>query len=232
MVTEKKEHTEKVQELFNRIAPVYDSLNQWLSLGQHHIWKMMAVKWSRPNKGGRALDICCGSGDLAGILSQKVGKTGKVHGLDFSIEQLAVAKEKYPTWIIEWIQGDALELPFSNESFDCVTMGYGLRNLNDIPTALKEILRVLKPGSSASILDFHRPYDPTFSLFQDIYLNSLVVPIAQAYGYKEDYVYISQSLQKFPQGRQQVELGYQSGFSHSVHYPIAQGMMGVLVLSK
>jgi len=220
------------QELFNRIAPVYDSLNQWLSLGQHHIWKMMAVKWSEPKVGNIALDICCGSGDLTMILAQKVGSNGKVYGLDFSVEQLAVAKEKYPDGIIEWIEGDALELPFSDESFDCVTMGYGLRNLRDIPTAFEQLHRVLKSRAKAAILDFHRPYDPLFGFFQDAYLNSLVVPIAQLYGYREEYAYISQSLQSFPQGDEQVKLAYQAGFSHAIHYPIAQGMMGVLVLTK
>jgi len=232
MVTQQTNPSSDIQGIFNRIAPVYDSLNQWLSLGQHQIWKLISVKWSQPELGDTALDICCGSGDLTQMLAQRVGDKGKVYGLDFSAEQLAVAKKRNSLQAIEWIEGDALNLPFQSRTFDCLTMSYGLRNLTDIPKALMEVYRVLKQGAKAAILDFHRPDDPMMSLFQDLYLNHLVVPVAFAYGFKEDYAYIGQSLKKFPNGREQVKLGYQAGFSHVVHYPIAGGMMGVLVLTK
>ena len=222
----------EIQDLFNRIAPVYDSLNQWLSLGQHHVWKLMSVKWSQPQTGNTALDICCGSGDLTQMLAQKVGPTGKVYGLDFSVEQLAVAKKRTSCQVIEWIEGDALDLPFASRTFDCITMSYGLRNLTNIPKALMEVYRVLKPGARAAILDFHRPQAPPIAFFQDLYLNYLVVPVAELYGLKEDYAYISESLKRFPQSAEQVQLSYQTGFAHAVHYPIAEGMMGVLVLTK
>ncbi len=221
-----------IEAIFNRIAPVYDSLNQWLSLGQHHVWKLMSVKWSRPTIGNTALDICCGSGDLTQMLAHRVGPTGKVYGLDFSAEQLAVAKKRTSLEAIEWIEGDALELPFPSRTFDCLTMSYGLRNLIDIPKALMEVYRVLKQGAKAAILDFHRPNDALMSLFQDLYLTNLVVPVAEFYGLKEDYAYIRASLERFPNGTEQVKLGYQAGFSDVVHYPIAGGMMGVLVLTK
>ncbi|MGB5772866.1 MAG: class I SAM-dependent methyltransferase, partial [Crocosphaera sp.] len=116
-----------IQTIFDRIAPVYDQLNNWLSFGQHRIWKQMTVKWSEPQSGDVGLDICCGSGDLAQLLARKVGKTGKVVGVDFSKELLAIAAQRahdyYPSLPLEWIEGDALNLPFEDNTFDCATMG-------------------------------------------------------------------------------------------------------------
>ncbi|NES74203.1 MAG: class I SAM-dependent methyltransferase, partial [Okeania sp. SIO2D1] len=83
----------EIQHLFNRIAPVYDQLNDNLSLGQHRIWKKMAVKWAEPQSGNRAIDVCCGSGDLTRLLAQKIGSQGQVFGLDFSSELLEVARQ-------------------------------------------------------------------------------------------------------------------------------------------
>ncbi|HAC63275.1 MAG TPA: bifunctional demethylmenaquinone methyltransferase/2-methoxy-6-polyprenyl-1,4-benzoquinol methylase UbiE [Cyanothece sp. UBA12306] len=226
----------EIQGIFDRIAPVYDQLNNTLSLGQHRIWKLMAVKWSEPQSGNFGLDLCCGSGDLAQLLARKVGKTGKVVGLDFSQEQLAIAhqrsKEKYPFLPLEWIEGDALNLPFADNSFDCATMGYGLRNVTDIPRCLGQLHRVLKSGSKVSILDFHRPSQPWMRSFQEWYLQNFVVPTADKFGLTEEYAYINPSLERFPTGSEQVKLAYQAGFTHAIHYPIAMGMMGVLVATK
>jgi ubiquinone/menaquinone biosynthesis methyltransferase len=226
----------EIQELFNKIAPVYDSLNQWLSFGQHQIWKLMAVKWCEPSLGDIALDLCCGSGDLAHLLAKKVGKEGKVYGVDFASEQLALASAKgkklVPHHSLFWIEADVLNLPFEASYFDCATMGYGWRNVVDFRGSLTELYRVLKPGAKAAILDFHRPYNPMWSNFQQFYLDHLVVPIAQWVGLKEEYAYIQPSLDRFPQGTEQVKLAKSVNFSDAIHYPLAQGMMGVLVLTK
>lgn len=227
---------EEIQTIFNRIAPVYDQLNYWLSFGQHRIWKEMTVKWSQPKLGGMGLDVCCGSGDLSQLLARKVGKTGKVFGVDFSQELLAIAaqrvEEDYPTLPLKWVQGDALNLPFGDNSFDCATMGYGLRNVTDIPRCLRELYRVLKPNAKVAILDFHLPSQPWQQGFQQWYLDNLVVPLAQYFGLKDEYAYIMPSLERFPQGREQVKLAKEAGFNSVVHYPIAGGMMGVLVGTK
>lgn len=225
-----------IQEIFDRIAPVYDEFNNWLSFGQHRIWKQMTVNWTKPKQGYIGLDICCGSGDLSQLLARKVGKTGKVIGLDFSQELLAIAAQraddKYPMLPLEWVQGDALNLPFADNSFDCATIGYGLRNVIDIPRCLQEIHRVLKPKAKVAILDFHRPYQPWQQVFQKWYLDYLVVPLAQQYGLKEEYAYIMPSLERFPSGIEQVKLAQKVGFDSVVHYPIVAGMMGVLVATK
>lgn len=227
---------EQIQTLFNRIAPVYDQLNDWLSLGQHRIWKQMAIKWSGAAPGTTCLDVCCGSGDLACLLARRVGSTGHVVGLDFAAALLAIAKQRadrsFPPLAIDWVEGDALSLPFADRQFDAITMGYGLRNVTNILLSLKELHRVLKPGAKAAILDFHRPSQPILQSFQQWYLATIVVPAAQRLGVTEEYAYIAPSLDRFPIGSEQVELAKQAGFRDAVHYAIAGGMMGILVATK
>lgn len=228
--------SESVRDLFDRIAPVYDPFNHWLSLGQHRIWKQMTVKWSGAKPGDTCLDVCCGSGDLAQMLAERVGKGGQVFGLDFSTEQLAIAQQRVQQRCINlpisWIEGDALSLPFADDYFDAATMGYGLRNVVDISHCLKELYRVLKPGATAAILDLHRPTNPAIRTFQQWYLDTIVVPLATHYGFADEYAYIAPSLDRFPTGVEQVNLAQQVGFSGCTHYPIAGGTMGVLVIEK
>lgn len=221
-----------VKDIFNRIAPVYDRLNDWLSFGQHRIWKQMTVQWSGAKPGSVVIDLCCGSGDITRLLARQVGATGKVYGVDFSEKLLAIAQNHYTWTPIHWINADVLHLPFPNNTFNAATMGYGLRNVSSIPQALQELHRVLKPGATAAILDFHRPSQPLLQQFQNWYLDQVVVPYAQQQGLTEEYAYIMPSLQRFPLGPEQVNLAYQTGFAHAVHYPIAGGMMGVLVATK
>jgi len=226
----------EIRALFDRIAPVYDQLNDWLSLGQHRVWKEMTVKWSDAQLGDIGLDLCCGSGDLTFQLARHVGREGKIYGVDFSTNLLASAQKKaekyYPQPSITWIEADVLNLPFADNQFDVVTMGYGLRNVQDIPLCLQEIYRVLKPGAKAAILDFHQPSNELVRLLQKWYLDNLVVPLATNLGLKEEYAYISPSLDRFPTGSKQVDLAQQAGFYPVKHYPIANGMMGVLIVSK
>ncbi len=225
-----------IQDIFNRIAPVYDQLNDWLSLGLHRIWKQMTIKWSEASPGDLCLDVCCGSGDLTWMLAQQVGVTGQVIGVDFATSQLAIARERYenryPNFAITWMEADALSLPFPDHYFDAVTMGYGLRNLRDIPRGMKELHRVLKPGAKAAILDFHRPSHPQLISFQQWYLDNIVVPTAQRFGLTAEYAYISSSLAKFLTGPEQEQLSREIGFAKAIHYPMMNGMMGVLVVTK
>jgi demethylmenaquinone methyltransferase/2-methoxy-6-polyprenyl-1,4-benzoquinol methylase len=225
----------EIRDLFNRIAPVYDQLNTGLSLGQHRVWKLMTVKWSEPHPGDIGLDLCCGSGDLAQLLARQVGATGQVYGVDFSPALLAIAHQRlqnqYPPLPISWVEANALDLPFEDNYFDCATMGYGLRNVTDIPRCLSELYRVLKPGAKAAILDFHHPKEPLLRAFVQWYLDNVVVRAAQRLGLTQEYAYIAPSLERFPTGREQVRLAQETGFT-ATHYAIAGGMMGVLVVTK
>lgn len=196
----------------------------------------MAVAWSDAQPGAVCLDVCCGSGDLTRLLARQVGSTGQVYGVDFASAQLAIAQQianhNYGLAPTTWIEGDALNLPFDADHFDAATMGYGLRNVTDISRSLRELNRVLKPGAKVAILDFHRPQNPQLRAFQQFYLDMIVVPIAQQFGLREEYAYIGPSLDRFPSGPKQVELAKQAGFAAATHYPIAGGIMGVLVATK
>jgi demethylmenaquinone methyltransferase/2-methoxy-6-polyprenyl-1,4-benzoquinol methylase len=231
------QNAQEIQGIFNRIAPMYNQLNDWLSLGQHRVWKKMTVTWSNARPGNTCLDLCCGSGDIAIALSQQVGPSGYVFGVDFSPQQLAIAQHRekpflIPSSPISWVEGDALNIPFPPNTFDAATMGYGLRNVTNIPLSLKELHRVLKKGAKAAILDFHRPDNPLMQTFQQWYLQNLVVPTAEKFNLTQEYAYINASLEKFPTGSEQIKLAYEAGFTHAVHYPIAGGMMGVLVITN
>jgi len=225
-----------IRQIFDSIAPIYDDLNQHLSLGLHRIWKRMTVRWSGAQLGHHCLDVCCGSGDLTFLLAEQVGSQGKIYGVDFSAEQLAIAQTRAAnTWAcppIHWCQADAIALPFEDKSFDAITMGYGLRNLTNYLTGLQELRRVLKPGRKAAILDFHRPSNPLLRQFQQWYLTTIVVPYAERLGQKHAYAYIIPSLERFPNGPAQVTLAEAAGFSQAIHYLIAGGLMGVLVVTR
>ena len=224
----------QIRALFDRIAPQYDQMNRDMSLGLHLVWKQMAVQWSKAAEGMHCLDLCCGSGDLALLLARQVGESGEVIGVDFAAQQLAIASRRKPYLQrrISWIEADALSLPFGNNHFDAATMAYGLRNLTDIPRGLGELHRVLKPGATAAILDFHSPTNPLVIQFQKWYLETVVVPTAEKLGMKEEYAYIGPSVERFPSGAKQVELAKTAGFTDALHYPIAGGMMGILVATR
>lgn len=236
MPTSEIQTSQQIQDLFDRIAPDYDHLNQMLSLGLHQVWKGMAVRWAKPPQGSRVLDLCCGSGDLALHLARRVGRQGHVYGLDFSERLLAVAQQRshllLPSYQFTWQLGDALAIPFPDDHFAAVTMGYGLRNVIDIPQALREIYRILQPGSWATILDFHRSELSWARQFQELYLAQVVVPAATKAGLQTEYAYISPSLDRFPTGDQQLQLAKAAGFSRRYFYPLALGLMGVLVVQK
>jgi len=226
-----------IQAIFNRIAPVYDRMNNDLSLGIHWVWKQMTVSWSGARSGDTCLDICCGSGDITQLMAKQVGTMGTVIGADFAPAQLENAAVRIaniypPLNRIDWVEADALDLPFADNYFDAATMGYGLRNVTDIPKCLAELHRVLKTDTKVAILDFHRPDNDLIRRFQQWYLDAIVVPKATELGMMAEYAYLNPSLDRFPNGTEQIKLGLMAGFSQATHYPIAGGMMGILVLTK
>ncbi|KAG2567315.1 2-phytyl-1,4-beta-naphthoquinone methyltransferase, chloroplastic-like [Panicum virgatum] len=226
------------QALFSRIAPVYDHLNDVLSLGQHRTWKRICVSWSRAKMGDRVLDLCCGSGDLAFLLSQKVGLDGEVMAVDFSRQQLQTAAERQEQrWKlcyknIKWIEGDALDLPFTDCYFDAVTVGYGLRNVVDKSRAMQEIFRVLKPGSRASILDFNKSSSLFTASLQSWAIDNVVVPLASGYGLTEEYKYLKSSISQYLTGEELEKLGREAGFTVAKHYELGGGLMGNLIATR
>ena len=224
-----------VRELFDRIAPEYDRLNDLLSLGLHRLWKRQAVAWLQPVPGQRLLDLCCGTGDLALLLAEKVRPAGLVLGLDAAAAPLVQARRRASRcpWLpLEFRQADAQATELADGWADGAVMAYGLRNLADPAAGLQELRRLLRPGGRAAVLDFNRALDPQgmTAQFQRFYLRQLVVPLAKLAGLEAQYAYLEDSLARFPTGPQQEQLARDAGFSQAQHQLLAGGQMGLLQL--
>ncbi len=226
---------EQVRDLFDRIAPSYDRLNDALSLGLHRIWKRQAIAWLLPEPGQRLLDLCCGTGDLALVMAEKVRPGGLVLGLDAAEAPLRQARRRAARqgWLpVEFRQGDALDTGLAEAWADGAVMAYGLRNLADPAAGLRELRRVLRPGARAAVLDFNRPPDPQGATagFQRFYLRRLVVPLARRAGLEAQYAYLEESIARFPGASEQRRMALEAGFAQSRHRPLAGGQMGLLEL--
>ena len=226
---------EAVRDLFERIAPAYDRLNDLLSLGLHRIWKRQAIAWLAPQPGQRLIDLCCGTGDLALVMAEKVRPGGLVLGLDAAEAPLAQARSRAARapWLpLEFQRGDALDTQLGDAWADGAVMAYGLRNLQDPALGLQELHRLLRAGGRAVVLDFNRPEDPQglTARFQRLYLRQLVVPLARKAGLEAQYAYLEDSLARFPTGGQQEQLALAAGFTQAHHQPLAGGQMGMLQL--
>jgi demethylmenaquinone methyltransferase/2-methoxy-6-polyprenyl-1,4-benzoquinol methylase len=191
----------KVGDLFASIARRYDLLNDLQSFGLHRLWKRRVVALAGVKPGDRALDLCCGTGDIAFTLARQ---GADITGLDFSEKMLDVARarlqsSKSKTQNLKFIQGDAGQIPFPDHSFDAVTMGYGLRNLPSWETGLREMIRVAKPGGRIVVLDFGKPPN---ALWRKIYFTHLKcsVPLIGLLfcGRADAYAYILESLKHYP----------------------------------
>lgn len=195
----------RVNDLFSAIAPRYDFLNDVQSFGLHRFWKRRLVVCSGARAGLRALDVCCGTGDLAFALAHA---GAAVTGIDFSEPMLAVAcrrqqkRDAGPGSRVEFLQGDAMRLPFPDASFDITTVGYGLRNLADWRTGLAEMRRVTCPGGRILVLDFGKPDQPVWRAIYFAYLRRLVPLLGRIFCRDAAaYAYILESLQHYPAQR-------------------------------
>ncbi|HEY1490455.1 MAG TPA: ubiquinone/menaquinone biosynthesis methyltransferase, partial [Verrucomicrobiae bacterium] len=168
-----EERAAKVGQLFATIARRYDLINDIQSFGIHRLWKRRVLRLTRIRPGERALDLCCGTGDIAFALAKN---GAEVTGLDFSEPMLQVAREKSGRLKlagggrIQFIRGDAQQIPFPENSFDVLTIGYGLRNLADLDAGLRDMLRVAKPGARFVSLEFGKPAN---ALWRAIYFGYL-----------------------------------------------------------
>jgi demethylmenaquinone methyltransferase/2-methoxy-6-polyprenyl-1,4-benzoquinol methylase len=182
---------EGVRSMFDRIAPVYDAMNRVMTAGLDRRWRRITVEQAvRP--GDRVLDACCGTGDLA-IAARERGAS--VVGLDFSEPMLERARAKRGD--VEWMRGDLLALPFEDGSFDAVTVGFGVRNVEDLPAALAEMRRVLLPDGRAAILEITRPRG-ALAPFYRLWFDRLVPAIGRVLPGGSAYTYLPASVRRFP----------------------------------
>jgi demethylmenaquinone methyltransferase/2-methoxy-6-polyprenyl-1,4-benzoquinol methylase len=197
---------DSVRTMFDRIAPVYDVMNRVMTAGLDVRWRRLAAE-AAVRKGDRVLDAACGTGDLA-IADVKAG-AGRVTGLDFSEKMLERAKKKAA---LDWIQGDMLALPFADETFDAATVGFGVRNVEDLALGLRELRRVLRPGGRLAILEITQPRGvlrPFYSLWFDriVPLLGKVLPGGDA------YTYLPASVKRFPTAERLADMLREAGFT-------------------
>jgi len=185
----------KVRQLFDTIAPHYDRINNLQSLGLHHHWKRRLVQLADIQPGQRALDLCCGTGDIA----RRLAACGaQVTAIDFSEPMLQIARDKGPSEI-QYIQGDALDTAQPDNHFHAVTIAYGLRNLADFQAGLVEMHRLTRPGGRLCILDFGKPPSPLIRFWYEGYLEWVVPRLGQALAKDAPaYAYIHESLEDYP----------------------------------
>jgi demethylmenaquinone methyltransferase/2-methoxy-6-polyprenyl-1,4-benzoquinol methylase len=193
-----------VEAMFDRISPVYDAMNRVMTAGLDRRWRRLTAD-AVVVPGDEVLDACCGTGDLA-LAAERAG--GRVTGLDFSERMLERARRKSAS--VRWVRGDALALPFADGSFDAATVGFGIRNVDDLEAGLRELVRILRPGGRLGCLEITRPRGllrPFFRLWFDglVPLAGKVLPGGAA------YTYLPASVRRFPGPEDLAELMRRAG---------------------
>ncbi|UXR79256.1 MULTISPECIES: demethylmenaquinone methyltransferase [unclassified Staphylococcus] len=199
-MSKNKANKEQVHEVFQNISGKYDRLNNIISFEQHKSWRKKVMKEMNVQPGSIALDVCCGTADWTIALSHAVGPDGEVTGLDFSENMLKVGEEKTSAMDnIRLVQGDAMALPFEDNTFDYVTIGFGLRNIPDYKVALAEMYRVLKPGGMAVCLETSQPTIPVFKQAYQLYFKFIMPLFGKLFAKsKSEYEWLQQSAFDFP----------------------------------
>jgi demethylmenaquinone methyltransferase / 2-methoxy-6-polyprenyl-1,4-benzoquinol methylase len=196
-----EEFAEQVRGMFDRVAGVYDLMNSAMTAGLHHEWRQRAVERARVGPGSDALDVCCGTGDLALELRRAIGPDGRVVGCDFSEPMLELARRKSGDegLPVEFGWADALELPYGDAGFDAVTIGFGARNLADLDRGIAEMARVLRPGGRLVILEITRPQRQPLAGFYNLWFDKLVPVLGSLAGDADAYSYLPDSVRTFPE---------------------------------
>jgi len=194
-----------VRRMFDRIAPVYDAMNRTMTAGLDRRWRRLTAQ-AVVRPGDAVLDACCGTGDLA-IAAARAG--GRVTGLDFSERMLERARRKAPE--LEWVEGDLLALPFADASFDAATVGFGVRNVEDLERALSELRRVLRQEGSLGILEITRPHG-VLAPFYRLWFDGVVPLLGKVLPGGSAYTYLPASVRRFPGPQELAELIAAAGF--------------------
>jgi demethylmenaquinone methyltransferase / 2-methoxy-6-polyprenyl-1,4-benzoquinol methylase len=219
-----------VNRMFDRIAGRYDLMNTAMTAGLHHRWRARAADLALVGPGDAALDICCGTGDLALELRRRIGPSGQVVGSDFSLPMLELARGKaarkgMDDVVFEW--ADALELPYDEDRFDAVTVGFGVRNLSDLPRGLAEMARVLKPGGRMVILEITRPSRRPLSTFHNVWFDRIVPVLGRLTGERSAYSYLPRSVKQFPSPEGLARLMDEAGVGEARWLLLAGGIIAI-----
>ncbi len=229
-----RDKEEYVHSIFSSIAKKYDILNTVLSFNQDKYWRKFTVEQTGLKAGGSALDVCCGTGMISVELAKKVGCDGSVVGLDFCEDMLAIARENLTgspyEGIIEYMQGNAMELPFPDNTFDCATIGFGLRNVPDREKTIREMTRVIKPGGRVVCLEFSKPTVPVFRQIYNFYFDKWVPFLGKlGVGIDGPYRYLHNSWKVFPHQEELRREFSLLGLQETTYYELTGGVVSVHV---
>ena len=228
----KDEKPKLVNKVFDSVAFRYDLMNDLMSAGLHRLWKDSFIDWLAPRKNTHLLDVAGGTGDIAFRFSKKTKNQAKVTILDRNKNMLNEGKRRLNVGQIapdlEWVCGDAMNLPFKNEIFDYYTISFGIRNVLDLKKCLSEALRVLKPGGRIMILEFSKVENETLNKIYDAFSFNVVPRLGKLIANDaESYQYLIESIRKFPSQEKLASLVSEAGFRLVKYRNLTQGVVAM-----
>jgi len=223
----------QVRAMFDRIAGVYDTLNQVMTAGLHHRWRARAVALAAVAPGDRVLDVATGTGDLALALAQAVGPGGEVIATDFSERMLELARAKArsrrPAASVRFAAANALSLPFADGEFAAATVGFGVRNFDSLQRGLDELARVVRPGGRVVILEMTSPRRPPLSTFFSLWFDRVVPLLGRLAGDADAYRYLPASVRRFPGPQELAAMMWAAGLREIRYLLTAGGIIAIHV---
>ncbi|WP_420826779.1 demethylmenaquinone methyltransferase [Chengkuizengella sediminis] len=227
---------EFVHSVFENIAPKYDVMNDIISFRRHKAWRKFTMKKMNMKPGETAIDLCCGTCDWTISMAEE-SKNGKIVGLDFSLNMLEMGKKKVSSSglddQIDLVHGDAMELPFEDNSFDYATIGLALRNVPDLRQVLKEMRRVVKPGGQVYCLELSKPTWQPFKSIYYFYFNRVLPLIGKLVAKKyEQYKWLPESLITFPDHKELANIFKEIGLNKVQAYPLTGGIAALHIGTK
>jgi demethylmenaquinone methyltransferase / 2-methoxy-6-polyprenyl-1,4-benzoquinol methylase len=227
-----EEKASMVRGVFDSVAEHYDIMNDLMSMGVHRIWKRIAVQLSNVRKGEQVLDLAGGTGDLTTLFEKRVGAEGNVVLADINAQMLRTGRNRLIdrglVGNVQYTQVNAECLPFADNSFDCVCIAFGLRNVTDKDAALRSMFRVLKPGGRAIVLEFSHPIDPITEKVYDFYSFNLLPKIGRWVAKDEDsYRYLAESIRMHPKQDELKAMMEAAGFERCEYFNMTQGIVAV-----
>jgi demethylmenaquinone methyltransferase / 2-methoxy-6-polyprenyl-1,4-benzoquinol methylase len=226
------EKQEKVAEVFHSVAHKYDIMNDLMSAGVHRLWKRFTIEMSGARKGQKILDLAGGTGDLASLFAAKIGDNGQVVLADINDSMLKVGRDRMIDRgllnNISYAQANAECLPFADNTFDCITIAFGLRNVTDKQKALESMFRVLKPGGRLLVLEFSKPIYPWLSKIYDQYSFSLLPKIGKwITGDEDSYQYLAESIRMHPSQEELKQMYADAGFADNEYHNLTGGIVAL-----